>query len=246
MEKLCSQCQGVGFEAKACGNCNGKGKVPVDKSKDKSNTQGAQHYSAHDKEEYSKKNNKTIVQMKNDGKSWQEILDAIGKQSKSQLQAHYKANLQDKVNQGDNDTGAQNFSAHDKEEYSKNNNKTIIQMKNAGKTWQEILDAIGKQSKSQLQAHYKANLQDRAEQVQQGGSGGADGGSSSGKVGHPLLHVVQSLTSTQGNGGGRQNDGVLENVGKHLRRFWQNVAAEHYDLTGERITVEEAREIYEK
>lgn len=49
----------------------------------------------------------------------------------------------------------------------------------------------------------------------------------------------------QGNGGGRQYDDVLENVGKHLHRFWQNVAAQHYDSTGQRITVEEAREIYE-
>lgn len=50
----------------------------------------------------------------------------------------------------------------------------------------------------------------------------------------------------QGNGGSSANFGVLDDVGKHLHRFWQTVAAEHYDLTGQRITVEEAREIYEK
>lgn len=116
--------------------------------------------------------------MKQDDKSWKEILNAINKQSQSQLKEHYKKNLQDKVDQPDN-TGGNGSSNYPQEEYSKRNDKTIIQMKNAGKEWEEILGAIHKQSVSQLQAHYKANLQERAEQA----SGGVGGGPQSvGKV----------------------------------------------------------------
>lgn len=54
-------------------------------------------------------------------------------------------------------------------------------MKNAEKTWKEILDAIGKESLSQLKDHYKNNLQERAEQAKQGGGGGGhEGGNDNG------------------------------------------------------------------
>jgi hypothetical protein len=42
-------------------------------------------------------------------------------------------------------------------------------MKTDGKAWQEILDAIGKTSKSQLAMHWKTDLQDEA-----GGGGGGE------------------------------------------------------------------------
>ena len=166
-----------------CSTCKGQGTIPQPAANSGQKVTGAQRFSAHDKETYSKADNKKIIALKKDKKTWKEIMEAIGKQSQSQLKEHYKKNLQDKVEGGggaakDDNTGGNISSNRPTEEYSKNNNKTIIQMKAAGKEWKDILAAIGKESKSQLQAHWKNNLQQRAE----GGQGGAAGKNSS-KVG---------------------------------------------------------------
>jgi predicted protein tyrosine phosphatase len=97
--------------------------------------------------------------MKQEGKSWADILAAINKQSKSQLQAHWKTDLQNGEKTVPEQAGQ---STNDMETYSAKDNKKIINMKEAGKSWAEILEAIGKKSKSQLQAHWKNDLQDQA------------------------------------------------------------------------------------
>lgn len=35
-------------------------------------------------------------------------------------------------------------------------------------------------------------------------------------------------------------------AGRRKAQYWQGVAADHYDTTGERITPDEAREMYEE
>lgn len=160
--KICNACKGEGIVRCTC--CHGEGKLF---ERGRGYTTGdqnaaAQRFSAHDTETYSKADNKKIVQMKKENKSWKEILEAINKLSRSQLQAHYKKNLQHLVEQS-GDAGGNNggggYPNHAKEEYSKKNDKTIIQMKQAGKEWKEILAAIKKESLSQLKAHYKNDLQ---------------------------------------------------------------------------------------
>jgi len=49
------------------------------------------------------------------------------------------------------------------EEYSQEDDATIVKMKNEKATWLMILDAIGKKSQSQLQAHWRRDLQARAD-----------------------------------------------------------------------------------
>jgi hypothetical protein len=129
--------------------------------------------------------------MKKEGKSWKDIMTAIGKQSQSQLKEHYKKNLQWQVDggpppaadgeggEGGGGGGGGEGGNRPPEEYSKKNDKTIIQMKGAGKEWKEILEAIGKESVSQLKAHWKNVLQPKVEGGQQGGSGGGGGKASS-------------------------------------------------------------------
>jgi hypothetical protein len=164
--------------------------------------------------------------MKKDGKSWKEIMATINKQSQSQLKEHYKKNLQEKVEgAGDTDnngnTGGNGFSNHPTEEYSKANDKTIIQMKLAGKDWKEILAAINKQSKSQLQAHWKNKLQQCAE----GGGGGSS--KKSGQASEPpwILDYANRPQASDDD-------------------YWAEQAAEHFAETGHRITNAEAKRLY--
>jgi hypothetical protein len=97
--------------------------------------------------------------MKQEGKSWGDILAAINKQSKSQLQAHWKTDLENGEVTVPEQAG---HSTNDLETYHAKDDKKIIGMKQSGKSWGEILEAIGKKSKSQLQAHWKNDLQDQA------------------------------------------------------------------------------------
>lgn len=68
---------------------------------------------------------------------------------------------------GGNDNGGGNkgnFSTSDAETYSPADDAKIIEMKEEGKSWKDILEAIGKTSKSQLTNHYKFDLQPKVEQ----------------------------------------------------------------------------------
>ncbi|ETN36534.1 uncharacterized protein HMPREF1541_08812 [Cyphellophora europaea CBS 101466] len=187
---------------------------------------GAQVYSAHAKETYTKGDDKVIVEMKNAGKTWGDILSAIKKESQSQLKEHYKNNLKDGNGAADNGTGG---STHEKETYSKANNKTIIQMKNADKPWDEILKAIDKKSKSQLIEHYKTTLKERAEQAK--GNGG-DG------------KKAEAQAYPSGSKKGAVDPKVAELAKESGHRRWQDLCSRHFDETGERLTTAEARRRY--
>ena len=55
----------------------------------------------------------------------------------------------------DNATDKKTFSTSDPETFSVKDNKTIIKMKEDGASWEVILKAIGKKSKSQIKEHWK-------------------------------------------------------------------------------------------
>ena len=95
---------------KPCGKCNGckgkgggKGGDQKGGAKDEGNKSGDKDHSTGDEETYTAKDDKKIIELKNDGKTWQEILDAIQKKSKSQLQNHWKNDLQAKAEGGGGD-----------------------------------------------------------------------------------------------------------------------------------------------
>lgn len=73
----------------------------------------------------------------------------------------YRVWLEGRLEQPLDETKTNKFSTSDKETYSADDNERVLAMKQEGKSWREILQAIGKRRRSQLQAHYKQSLADQ-------------------------------------------------------------------------------------
>jgi len=67
-------------------------------------------------------------------------------------------------NAHENSNNMKNFSNHEEEPYTAEDDAKIIAMKDENKTWRDIKEAVGKESESQLKNHYRLYLGPNAQE----------------------------------------------------------------------------------
>ena len=70
-------------------------------------------------------------------------------------------------NANSDSSNVKNFSNHDEETYTAEDDAKIIALKGENKSWKQIMEATGKESESQLKNHYKLHLGPNAREEQQ-------------------------------------------------------------------------------
>ena len=184
---------------------------------------GKQGHSTKEDETYSKADDQVLIRLKVANTPWKDILTELGKESKSQLVAHYK------------DLEGKGLVAKFKETHDATGSKNNNQKKDKSKSHQDkatnkvnAVEESHKQSKKQRKAERNAAA-DQAPDT-------------------PLTPI------TPGSEGGKRTKEKTEGeVTRAMRRFayeydnlkWVTVASRYYDLTGNRVDAQAAREMFD-
>jgi hypothetical protein len=217
------------------------------------NNNNAINHSTRNEETYSAEDNAKIIALKAENKSWQQIADAIGKASKSQISAHWRLNL------------GPNAEAEQKKQAEK-----------AAKAEKNKAEGLGKQAEEgEKKAGGEGGGGEGAggdggggKKKNRGGGGGGGGGTGEGSKNKgeekAKAKEVCSLPPKKGRlmpstkaceqeskedketPASLTKQNLQTFVKKYEREKWLAAASRHYDLTGQRISPEAAKKIFEQ
>lgn len=203
------------------------------------------HHSTHETETYSKSDDQTLMAMKAENKSWREILDELGKSSKSQLQNHYKdlegrgmvAKFKEEQERKNSKHTEKNKTNTADEERSNEEKQLPTKSNNLGKKKGREKGKTGKTT-----PHNVATPKDNKQKPTAGTTG-------TGKTETDKPKKLSVTTDKNGRPDPAPNEKLLASM-KHYEdlfedRKWLAVASRHYDKTGERISRAAAKRMYD-